>query len=283
MGIKSKERECLDRIIKCKNVTGKFATDIHNILVQCKDDITDSERPDFIIKLEDITIGIEHCMVDVLFKVKKHSAQSLIREQESISKRKIDEYKKSPETLDEEIKNGKSMEFVIEMLSERFKRREKFQYSVFINNFQTVCNNHNDKCDIYRKNISQNKEQSFLACIVEIPYPSTTSYLITDTQYNERVQAVKGFPITNDILNITESMDNFDIVIICMYCYDSPNNRENTKVLYFVPKNIQQDIKQQNIKPFIKFDYTMKDNIALSYEKIEGGYNLFANVTLNKK
>lgn len=279
MGIKSKERECLDRIIKFKNVTGKFATNIHNILVQCKDDVTDSERPDFIIKSEDITIGIEHCMVDVLFKVKKHSAQSLIREQENISKRKIDEYKKSSETFDEEIKNGKSMEFVIGMLEERFKRRKNFQYSVFIDNFQTICNNHNDKCDIYRKNISPNKKQSFLACIVEIPYPSTTSYLITDTQYHERVQAVKGFPITNDILNIIENMDNFDIVIICMYCYDSPNNRKNTNVLYFVPKNIQQGIKQQYIKPFIKFDYPMKDNVTLSYERIDNGYTLFANIT----
>ena len=91
MADKSHERECLDKVIKCKNTSGNYAKQIHSILKLNKDNITENERPDFIVKLEDGAIGIEHCQVDVLFKTKKHSAHSLMREQESRGLRKIND------------------------------------------------------------------------------------------------------------------------------------------------------------------------------------------------
>lgn len=73
MADKSHERECFDRVIKCKNVSGDYAKKLHNILKLNKENIIESERPDSIIKLEDGAIGIEHYQVDVLFKTKRTS------------------------------------------------------------------------------------------------------------------------------------------------------------------------------------------------------------------
>ena len=283
MADKSHERECLDKVIKCKNTSGNYAKQIHSILKLNKDNITENERPDFIVKLEDGAIGIEHCQVDVLFKTKKHSAHSLMREQESRGLRKINDYKQHPDKLDEEIENGQSMEFALGMVEERFDARKEFNYSAFIDNFKDVCYNHNDKCVVYKERIIQNYSQCLLMCLMEIPYPNTLTYLITDKNNHKKEQALKGMPITEDIIHIIQNMDCFDVVIMCLYCYDDPNNSSKSYVLYFDPKAMPECIKQQNIRLYKQFDYPHKENIKLSYIKTEEGFDISASVSNSKE
>lgn len=274
--MKSKERECLNKVIDIKDVNGKLAQTTHKLLVELKDKIVDSERPDFIAETNSYVIGIEHCLVDVFFKIKRKQAHSLIRTQENEAQKKIDEYKEHPDLLEKDIHDGTAAKFTKKMLEERFDHKTNFNYSSFIDNFQDVCSDHDNKCNVYRKNIFREKKQNVLGCIVEIPYPSSIDYLITDMNLNERRQTIKGVPFTSDMLQIIGNMTNFDFVIICMYCYDFPDNKKMNKVYYFAPHDVKEGVEQQKIRIHKKFDYFIKDAITITCEQTENGYTFIA-------
>ncbi|MCM1166655.1 MAG: hypothetical protein NC299_14255 [Lachnospiraceae bacterium] len=278
MGVKSKERECLDKVINSKNVVGDFATGIHRFLVANKENIVDSESPDFIIETDSEVIGIEHCLADVLFGVKHNDTQSLVRTQEGRATKKINDYKEHPDKFEKDLENGQAMGFVEGMVKERFDRREKFEYPKFISNFKRVCLDHNSKCDEYRNNVTEKLGKiTRLACIIEIPYPNTNVYLLTDTLHREHEQALQALPFTYDMLNIIEKMNGFDFVVVCMYCFDSSGRKKGTKVYIFNTKKVQFCIKQQNIKPFVRFDYPNKYGVSINSKRVDGGYKITAS------
>ena len=79
MANKSKELDCIKKVIKCKYHIGEFASGIHSILFARKEliDCT-GESPDIIINDDSEIIGIEHFQADMLFSIKRKKAQSLI-------------------------------------------------------------------------------------------------------------------------------------------------------------------------------------------------------------
>lgn len=283
---KSREQECFEKVLRCRTVKGKFASDIHKIFADKKDCIDYSgERPDIIINTDMEIIGIEHCRVDMLFNIKKKKAQSMIGTQQSKGERLVKKYK-DKQLLDEDINNGTALKSVLDMVEERFEHRNKFDYSAFINNFRRVSRVHNDNCKEYREHmqkISSGKEYT-LACLIEIPYSKENVYQIMDSN-GSRVQALKGIPITKDMLFAIHNMKGFDFVIICMYCFDNPNEKKDIVCYYFLPCAVKEGIKQQRIKPAISFDLNEKLNIKFldKYEFGEGEITVTAEASFDYK
>lgn len=269
MDKKEKEIECLKRALTHTDVKGDFAKNLRECLEQKKvhNTILDNEQPDFLIISENEIIGIEHCLVDVMFKVKKPNspkrhAQSLIREHENKCIKIVDRYNQNPAIKEAELKSGKAGDFLADMLQDSFDAKDNFKYQNFIDNFRSVCLEHNDKCNNYKKKISDHKnyhgQPIILGCVVEIPYPciDTWGYVVTDLKSKKHRQVFYGIPITEDILYIIEDMSSFGFVILCMYCSDkTKDDSKHTKVLYFNPKDVKVCKEQQNLCIYKHFEY----------------------------
>ena len=282
-----KEKNSIERVIYCRTVKGDFAKNMHDILADRKEFIDCSgERPDIIIESDIELVGIEHCQVDLLFNLKKKKAQSMIRTQESKTNRLIEKYK-DKELLDTDIKNGTALKSVLDLVEERITTRNRFDYVAFKDNFSRVCLDHNDNCTEYRerlKSIANDKLVS-LGCLVEIPYSKETEYHITDIK-GTRKQAIKGIPITFDMLFTIQKMNGFDFVILCMYCINNPNDCKNTVCYYFSTRNIPEGIKQQRIKPVISFDFIEKPDVRFPFEEYkrdEDSITFTAEASFQKK
>ena len=287
MGDKSKEKECFEKVLECRSVKGDFAKSMRDIFVERKELIDCSdERPDIIIESNTEMVGIEHCQVDMLFKIKKKKAQSMIRTQESKTDRLIEKYK-DKELLDNDIQNGSALRTVLDLVEERITTRNRFDYSSFKDNFSRVCREHNDNCLDYRERLkskAKNKPVS-LGCLVEIPYSKELEYRINDIR-GTRKQAIKGIPITYDMLFTIQKMNGFDFVILCMYCLDKPNDCKNIVCYYFSTQNISEGIKQQRIKPVISFELLEKPDVRFPAEgflKEEGCITFTAEASFVKK
>jgi len=250
---KNKEVECFEKVLECNNILGDFAKNMRKQLIDCKDSIVvNSERPDIIVSSDDMTIGIEHCQIDVLFNIKNKKAQSMVKKHASEINKMVNKYKEN-DSLDDDINNGEAVEPIFRVLKDRFEYRDSFSYSSFIENFQRVCKEHNDKSNAYRNNLEilYSAKTIKLGCLVDIPYPNERAYAIS---YNKgiRNQYMDGIPVTNGILNVVQTMKGFDFVILCMHCFDSKSR--STKCYYFCPSNMEMGIKQQRIPIIYSFD-----------------------------
>ena len=278
MADKNKEFECLEKVLNCKNVKGQFARDIREALLQKKEYINcRSERPDIVIQDDSEVVGIEHCQVDVLFKIKKKKAQSMIGKQNNKINELVEKYK-DEELLEKDISNGKAVTSVLKLVEERYDYRNLFRYSDFIENFKRVCSEHNNNCGVYRENlniIAAGKNIS-LACLVEIPYSRERVYCISDAN-GTREQAINGLPITESMLLAIQNMSGFDFVILCMHCLDYPKKEKDIICYFFSPRAVVQGIKQQNIKPVYSFELLkpfglpFKTDVRFPADKYERG------------
>lgn len=284
---KSKELECFERVLKCRTVKGKFASEIRKCLDDKKDFVDCSgERPDIIINTETEVVGIEHCRIDLLFRIKKKKAQSMIGIQQSKGEKLVEKYR-NKDLLDEDIKNGTAVKSVLDMVEERSECRNKFDYSAFITHFRRVSKEHNDNCKIYRERLQTITSgiNSTLACLIEIPYPKEIVYQVTDSK-RTRAQALNGIPITTDMLLAIQDMKGFDFIIICMHCLDNPKEEKDIVCYYFLPCAVKEGIRQQGIKPVISFDIVEKPDIKFSdeYEFGEEGITVTAKASFyNRK
>lgn len=139
---KEHELKCFKKVLNYHKNKGQFAIQMHNLFLECKENIILPEKPDIIISSDNKLIGIEHCQTDLLFKIKSHKAQSMLRNQQSTIERKVDEYK-DLKIREEAINNGKAIDDILELVNERIDHKTNFEYSKFIDNFKRVCSEHN--------------------------------------------------------------------------------------------------------------------------------------------
>ena len=288
---KNKEFECLEKVLNCKTVKGQFARDIRETLLQKKEYIDCSgERPDIVIQDDSEVVGIEHCQVDVLFKIKKKKVQSMIGKQNSQINGLVEKYK-DEELLEKNISNGKVLTSTLKLVKERFDHKNSFNYPDFIENFRRVCGEHNNNCGVYRENLNAvaSGKNISLACLVEIPYSKERVYRISDAN-GTRDQAINGLPITKDMLLAIQNMNGFDFVILCMYCLDHPKKEKDIICYFFSPRAVVQGIKQQNIKPVYSFEllnpfgFLFKTDVTFPTDKYEiGNGNISFTTVVTKK
>lgn len=255
MSDKSNELECLKKVLKYKAIKGQFAKSLYKKISQKEESIDcTSERPDIIIQTDTEIIGIEHCQVDMLFKIKRKKAQSMVGIQKSKSEKLIEKYK-DKDLLEKDIKNNTAVSSILDIIEESFEYQDNFDYLAFMNNFRRVTREHNKNCNDYRNQLKANAPEKphFLGCLVEIPYLEEKKYIIIDTK-GKRSQSLRGIPITTDILQSIQDMKGFDFVILCMWCIDNPKKEKDIVCYYFSPCKIAENIKQQSIKPVSSFE-----------------------------
>lgn len=293
MADKNKEFECLEKVLKCKNVKGQFARDVQKALFLKKEFIDcNGERPDIVIQDDFEVIGIEHCQVDVLFRTKKKKAQSMVGKQNNQINGLIEKYK-DQKLLEKDISNGTALTSALKLVEQRFDYRNLFKYPDFIENFKRVCREHNNNCEVYKEKLNAiaSGKNITLACLVEIPYSRETVYRITDAN-GTRNQAINGLPITKDMLFAIQNMNGFDFVILCMYCLDNPKREKDIICYFFLPRAVEQGIKQQDIKSVFSFELLnsfglpFKTDVRFPTDKYEidnGNITFTAVVTQKRK
>lgn len=283
MADKKTELECFEKVLKCNRNIGKFACEMHHLFVERKGFIDSSgESPDIIIKTDTEVIGIEHCLTDLLFRKKHNKAKSMTRVQQYTGEKLVEKYK-DKELLNTDIQNGNALKSILDTVEEDFDLHNKFEYGIFIDNFRRVCNEHNNNCETYRKKLkSMNSDHVTLGCLVELPYSFERKYLITDNK-GQRIQVLKGVPISVDMLETIQGMKEFDFIILCMYCLNKPEQIKDYICYYFLPRNVKEGIKEQRIKWVNHFDFANKSVVKFPVEKYsideKGNTTFIASVT----
>lgn len=234
---KSKERLCLDKVIRLKNYNELIGT------------IVETERPDFIIG----DTGIEHFMIDVITNKK----ESIHRKQSQEMLGKVKYYQNNEEKLDKDIRNGTLSKYIDETINNRIWGISKFEYSKFISNFKRVYNKHYHNINEYRKHCNK------LGFLIEIPYMKDIGqpgYIITN-KGKQRFQRLRTIPITRDMIKCFKYIGNVDFIIICMeelaFEENIPNYKHNC-IFKIDMKNVEKSIREQSIIICDKFDYPNK-------------------------
>lgn len=240
---KNVERRCLDIVKKIKK---------YDFL---QEKIVESERPDFVVG----EIGIEHFLVDIL--VNDFSA-SISRKQDAEKIKKIEEYNKHPEKLDECIETGEITKYLEKNIKEQIDGLCNFNYNEFINNFKRVFDKHCKNIEAYRKKCK------ILGFLIEIPYPKpmNTGYVIMDND-TKRTQRLKIIPITKDMIKCFQYANNIDFIVLCIIPINFKEDYSECQVVKVDMKNIEKSIRQQGMIICDKFDYS-QGNICKPVPKI---------------
>ncbi len=224
MEMKDVERNCLNLLLR-DTPKFTFGIEIQNLL---KGNIRETERPDFLIN----NIGIEHFLIDLLFKTKSKKAMSIERKNRSSIIDKVDYYKENPHLLDKDIDNGSAVEFVENMINSQINAISDFSYNSFVDNYKRVFDNHYNNISKYRSYCTK------LGFLIEIPYSETNYYIITNKD-NCRAQAIRTMPIPRDILTHIWKYRNIDFVVLCirpMYL-SNKTRKKDISIIYIDPKN----------------------------------------------
>ena len=288
MGSKEKEKECFKRLLKCKSVFGSLAQSFHKELCTNTLVIDDSgECPDLIIANSEIVFGIEHFQVDELFEIHRDKAKSLVGSQQNKCQQLVDKYH-DKDLLDQDIKTGKAISPILDMVEERERSRSSFDYGLFISNCNRICKSHNLRTSAYKERITAisfgKKEKIY--CLLEIPFLKVPYYWVTDAG-GKRKQAIKGIPITKDILTLIEAMTGFDCVILCIHPLEEPPKGKHNICYYFDPKNVRDCATSQGIHIFNTFALPNDSNFHFDKSRTSvdknGNINIEAIATISKR
>lgn len=280
MGDSKKEKEIFCKMLDCNKVVGNTALSLHNCLRDVKKSINyETEKPDMVIKEDDLIIGIEHCMIDVLFKKKRKMEQSLTRVQEGIIKKAVDKYKENAVLLEVDIKNGTAPMIIQNCIEDGFNYRGKFCYSDFVEYFKRVTGEHNSKVDIYKDNLEKYaKKANILACLIEVQCPKEKAYKIVTMNGKVSRQRIIGIPITGDLIQAISKMTGFDFVILYLH-----EECGKDRVYYFVPSRMKSCIREQHISIFQAFDFTLKCSMKITGESQPGEYKMNMEIDMRRK
>lgn len=243
MGNKKDERKCLEIILKDKPQC-QFGKEI---LKSLNGTIIECEKPDFVID----KVGIEHFLVDLLFTMKRKKSMSIERKNTSTIIETVNYYKDNPNDLDIDIENGKAVKIVENLVNSQVNAVSDFSCQRFINNFKQIFENHYEKINEYRKKCDK------LGFLIEIPYISNSTYVITKGQH-KFCQAVRTMPIPKQIINYILNCNVLDFVILCIrpIGVHKKLNPKDISIVYINSKN--KNMFNQKIFLCDEFDYVHK-------------------------
>lgn len=246
MGRKSDEKECLDQVLKIRNLS---------IL---RGDIIAFERPDFLIG----STGIEHFMIEECqnYEMTKGDISdtpvgSITREQRNQHAKYVQRFKQCPEELQSFIDRGEAKDYLEKAINKSINTISDFKYRDFIENFQRVIDKHIAQVNEYYKKCEE------LVFLIEIPYNRPLdphAYIIFD-HGKGRNQNVQSIPFTRDMIRIL-SMAPVDYIILYMHeVHFAPNRMNHCQVIFLdMTKNIEKQLRRQHIVICDKFDYALK-------------------------
>lgn len=236
---KTIERICLD---KTRNYISYAPKTSKYILELLSGNVTDSERPDFLIKNKAGVIGVEHFLIDTMMGRKK-SARSRLRTSEI--QRTFDKYHGAIEGNEENALN--EIESIVQSDIDAI---QNFDYSKFICEFERIVNEHEKNVNEYKKLHENIVELVFL---IEIPISKNKMIGIS---INGEQDIIKGnrFPITYDMLEVLKKIsDKVDYVIISII---HENYRKRSYAVYAIDNSkFEESIKLQFKKIYKSFTY----------------------------
>lgn len=197
---KSTEWICLD---KTRNYISHAPKASKYILELLSGNVTDSERPDFLIKNKVGVIGVEHFLIDTMIGRKK-SARSRLRTSEV--RRIFDKYHGVIEGNEENALN--EIETIVQSDVDAI---QNFDYQKFISEFERIVKEHAKNVREYKK-LHENIVK--LAFLIEIPISKNKMVGISISGERDIITDNR-FPITVGMLEVLkEILDKVDYVII---------------------------------------------------------------------
>lgn len=250
MGKKEAEIDCLKIVKRCLPI-GNYAKTINEIFSK---NFVETERPDFLFAGE---VGLEHFLVDVIYKEnsKTGKALSIERTNKSNALKKIELYK-DKELLDNDIENGRVPKFLEDFMNTEIAGVNHFSYQKFFKNFKDIFDNHYARVDEYR---SQCKTLGFM---IEMPYPIVSGkqrYII----YNNgkcRSQMLNVPPVPKDVINYFRRHKKIDFIVLVFRPIHMSAQKQDKyyRVFYLDINNIDRCLREQHVFLCDKFDYEIK-------------------------
>lgn len=268
---KKKEIYCLRNAIRCSSPLGATAQEIYTLLQEGEkyifEDCVD-ERPDIIMNTPSMLIGVEHCQADLLFWEKRGKAYSMASSQEDRTRKVVEKYKNLT-LLDRDVESGEALFPAFDSIEERFSLQEAFDYRIFLCNFERVASQHNKNSGSYRANLSAKapEKQQTLGCIIDVPYLKSSTYSFISGGV-ERLQRIKGIPLTSGIIDSISKMTGFDFVILYLRPIDGFIRKKDFICYYFKPKEMTEMICQQRIKIYDSFSFSAPLKVSFNRENI---------------
>lgn len=233
------EKNCLKKTQAYIPYANKHSKYVLNLL---NGEVIESERPDFLIKNDKETIGVEHFLIDTLIGEKKASRSRL--RQSEINRT----FNRFHDDLDgNEEKALRSIESIVQADVDAV---QKFDYGKFIKEFERIVNDHVSKVGDYKKIQGTSFKTMFL---IEIPIAKNKMIGI-NRKFDKEIIKGRRFPITDEMLRILRriSADVDYIVISSMH--------ENYKTISFAVYTFDCKCFEESIAPqvndiYYKFTY----------------------------
>lgn len=262
MGNKSKERDCLKKVLQySKQSRGKVKQFLQSLATY---DIQEDERPDFIFVNRGIEcIGLEHFVVDHLSQKNTNDKVA----SNGILERKIydDFVAKCVENTDlSDQMLDELFDDFIKILCSHAGKSLSATYPTFIEAFKYSLNTHLSKVEEYRANLRMKySDKIYLGFLIEVH--SEFEYLFLNNSRGTQRVKFGYLPIFYDIIQTIKQSCNGKIDFIILYSGEKMY-KNSDKVRVFSIKNIERDLERQGERIYL---YASEDCALAPFQSMQ--------------
>jgi hypothetical protein len=251
MADKTVEFQCLEKVLAAPRPNGVTAKEVYTLLDNAQlISGAKQECPDFIFRHNDIIIGLEHFLVDVLTNESGSNARR-------VSKKRQQELRgrKPSHQLMKRINNSPAVQKQIQNGIATFN---EFQ---FLREFQRVASKHGDSAAGYRATIQQHKAKHYImGAMIEMPCQTNGKFVLYDSVGKHKERTLNCVPLTQNLISIMKrTLKEFDFVVILA---ETLLNEQpcDAKVYCFWHNNFEDAICEQRIPICTSFKIRLEGN-----------------------
>ena len=206
MADKNVEVRCLEKILAAPHPKGNSAELVYNLLSDAiiMSDMT-QEAPDFVLGKQDVIIGLEHFLVDVLITNSGSNARMVNKRRQQVLHGKKPSHKDLrrinalPE-VQQKLKNGILL----------------FNEQQFLRELQRVSQKHGMSVKGYRADIRKyGGKEHLIGAMIEMPCQTNGSFVLHYSNGSSKTRILNCVPLTQNMVSIMQrTLKDFDFVII---------------------------------------------------------------------
>lgn len=253
MADKTVEFKCLDKVLHAPRPRGATAKAVYERLEHAELISDDKQEcPDFVFHKDDMVIGLEHFLVDVLVnengsnarRVLKHRQQFLGTTGKKTSYNTLKTINRSP-IVSHQLQQGVLL----------------FDEHRFLKEFHRVARKHGESVGGYRATIRQHKAKHYLmGAMIEMPCQTNGQFIMYDASGAPKERTLNCVPLTHNLLSIMRrTLKDFDFVVILAETLlnELP---QDAKVYCFWNGNYDAAIQEQRIPICTSFKLKTEEN-----------------------
>ncbi len=251
MADKAAEIKCLNKILSAPRPNGSNSEKVYSVLDGSQ--LISGEKqecPDFVLRNDDIIIGLEHFLVDVLVTDVGSNARRVSKKRQHELRGRKPSHKL--------MKKINRMPDVQQQLKTGVVSFDEYH---FLKEFQRVAHKHGESVGGYFAAIRNYKAKKHLmGAIIEMPCQTNGHFILHDASGKTKERTLNCVPLTQNLVSIMKrTLRNFDVVVILS---ETILNEQpcDSKVYCFWGNNFENAIQEQRIPVCTSFKIRMEGN-----------------------